>query len=169
MKPIVHAENSMKRFGGKAEDYLKIHDLLDSSKSTIADHRHRALTHTSWFLSEILEKIFGVTITNSDGKNVSVRDIGEQHVLEDFGGYIPTAQDYLQEMEYKEWMQRGQGGVPPSSAKLPEHTDTPKGNGVKFPSRSSMRFDDTIQMVSLQPTNISPVRMKDIANWAISD
>jgi hypothetical protein len=91
---------------------------FDSSKGTIADSRHRALTHNAWFLSTILERVFGHNITNSDGRLVSVRDIGEQHILEDFGGrYIPSAQDYLQEIEIKEWMVKGLG-APPSFAKL---------------------------------------------------
>lgn len=117
-KPWIHALSSAKKFGGKPEDYLEIHNLFDSSKATIADSRHRALTHNSWFIGFVLEKIFGVTITNSDNKVVSVRDIGEQHVLEDFKGrFIPSAQDYLQEIEFKEWMLAGDG-VPPSFAKV---------------------------------------------------
>lgn len=117
-KPYIHACSSARHFGGKPEDYLPIHNLLDKSKGTIADCRHRTLTHTSWFLSEILELVFGVVITNSDGRKVSVRDIGEQHVLEDFGGrFIPSAQDYLQEIELQEWMIKGKG-CPPSFAKI---------------------------------------------------
>ena len=120
-KPFIHAQSSVRKFGGTIEDYLPIHNLLDSSKGAIADNRHRALTHTSWFLSTILERIFGVTIKNSDGKDVSVRDVGEQHILEDFGGkFIPTAQDYLQEIEWHPWMDNGRG-TPPSSAKLYKH------------------------------------------------
>jgi hypothetical protein len=61
--------------------------------------------------------VFGVTITNSDGKQISVRDIGEQHVGEDFKGFIPTAQDYLQEMEMLPWMVSGKG-LPASCRKL---------------------------------------------------
>lgn len=117
-KPYVHAVSSAKRFGGKPEDYLEIHNLMDSSKGAMCDNRHRALTHNSWFLSTILERIFGVVITNSDGKKISVRDIGEQHVAEDFRGqFIPTAQDYLQEMEIKDWMNNGRG-VPSSFSKI---------------------------------------------------
>lgn len=94
---------------------MEIHNLLDSSKGVIADSRHRALTHTSWFLSTILERVFGSTMTNSDGKVFSVRDIGEQHVLEDFGGrFIPSAQDYLEDMKFKDWMLRGIGEAPSS-------------------------------------------------------
>lgn len=117
-KPYIHALSSARKFGGIPEDYLDIHNLMDSSKAAIADNRHRALTHNSWFIGTILEKIFGVTRTNSAGKFYSIRDIGEQHVLEDNRGkFIPTAQDYLQEIESKQWMQNG-AGVPPSSAKL---------------------------------------------------
>lgn len=84
-KPWIHACSSARKFGGKPEDYLDIHQLMDSSKGAMPDNRHRALTHNSWFLSTILERIFGVNIKNSDNRDVSVRDIGEQHILEDFG------------------------------------------------------------------------------------
>lgn len=125
-KPIIHAKSSVKLFGGKFEDYLPIHDLMDSSKGVIADNRHRALTHNAWFLSTILEKIFGTTIVNSDGRTVNVRDIGEQHVLEDYGGkFIPSAQDFLQEMDHKEWMISGKG-TPPSFAKIAAKRTTKK-------------------------------------------
>jgi len=117
-KPYIHALSSARRFGGKAKDYIAIHNLMDSSKAVICDNRHRALTHNSWFIGTILEKIFGVTITNSDGKEVSVRDIGEQHVAEDFRGrFIPSAQDYLAEMEMKGWMNNADG-VPASFTKI---------------------------------------------------
>jgi hypothetical protein len=117
-KPWIHAESSAKRFGGKPEDYISIHNLMDSSKGTIADSRHRALTHNAWFIGPDgpLERIFGVTMTNSDGRVISVREIGEQHVLEDFGNrFIPSAQDYLQEINIQEWMLQGKG-APPSFA-----------------------------------------------------
>lgn len=121
-KPFIHAKNSARKFGGKPEDYLPIHDLLDSSKGAIADNRHRTLTHNSWFLSVVLEKVFGHTIKNSDGREVSVREIGEQHVLEDYGmKFIPTAQDFLENMSWESWMDNGRGGYPPSAAKLKEH------------------------------------------------
>ena len=68
--------------------------------------------------------IFGYTITNSVGKVISVKDICEQHILEDFGmRFIPTAQDYLENMEFKDWMQNGIKGHPSSFDKLAE-----KGN-----------------------------------------
>lgn len=119
-KPWIHAESSAKKFGGKPEDYIEIHNLMDSSKAVVADNRHRALTHNAWFVGTILEKVFGVTITNSDGRVISVRDIGEQHVLEDFSGrFIPAASDYLSRIEPAEWMNSGRGQAPESCARLP--------------------------------------------------
>ena len=124
-KPYIHAKSSVKRWGGEVSDYLPIHDFLDSSKGVIPDSRHRALTHTSWFLSFVLERVFGTTITNSDDKVVSVRDIGEQHILEDFGNrFIPSAQDYLQNIEWEDWMLNGKAGKPPSFARIPEKKGT---------------------------------------------
>lgn len=118
-KPWIHAVSSARRFGGVPEDYIEIHNLMDSSKSTIADSRHRALTHTSWFIGFILEKVFGTVITNSAGKQVSVRDVGEMHVLEDYGGrFIPSVQDFFENMEFQPWMLKGSGAPPPSFKKL---------------------------------------------------
>jgi hypothetical protein len=113
--------SSARKFGGKPEDYIEIHNLMDSSKGCIGDNRHRCLTHNSWFVAAggPLELIFGIVIKNSDGREVSVRDIGEQHILEDFGmRFIPTAQDYLEEMESKSWMSNGQKDVPSSHKKI---------------------------------------------------
>ncbi len=118
-KPYIHAQSSAKRFGGIPEDYLDLHCFLDSSKSAIADNRHRALTHNSWFIMNVIPRVFGETFPRkSDGKIISSRDIAEQHLIEDFRGkFIPTAQDYLQEMEFKGWMMNG-NGLPPSSQNL---------------------------------------------------
>jgi len=123
VKPIIHAVSSAKKFGGSPDDYLDIHVLMDSSKSTVADNRHRALTHTAWFISTIIPRIFGEIRTNSEGKVYSTRDIAEHHVLEDHGGrFIPSAQDYLEQMPYLPWM-HGEGS-PPSHAKIAEKKKT---------------------------------------------
>lgn len=60
-KPYRHAMSSAKKFGGTPDDYIDIHNLMDSSKSAIGDNRHRALTHNAWFVGSIVELIFGVT------------------------------------------------------------------------------------------------------------
>lgn len=98
-----------------AEDYIDIHNLMDSSKAAMADVRHRSLTHNAWFIGFVVEKVFGTTRTNSAGKVYSVRDIAEQHVLEDYGGrFIPTVQDFLQLIPVQDWMNNGKGQGPPS-------------------------------------------------------
>lgn len=101
-KPMIHAKLDVKRYGGKVSDYLPIHDFMDSSKAHIADHRHRALYHNSNgpFLCE---RIFGHVIINADGREVSVRDIAEKHIIDDLG-WIPSVQDYLCLMQRQEWM-----------------------------------------------------------------
>ena len=66
--------------------------------------RHRALRHHSQGIFEC-ERVFGITVENSDGKSVPVRFIGEQHVREDFSGYIPTIHDWLKGIPEEQWMQ----------------------------------------------------------------
>lgn len=123
-KPWIHAVSSAKKYGGKPEDYLEIHNLMDSSKAAFPDNRHRALTHNAWFVGFILEKILGSTFTNSDGKVISVRDIGEQHVKEDYGNkFIPSAQDFLQQIEWQDWMDNGQGSPPSNSTIVKGHSE----------------------------------------------
>lgn len=101
--PNVHAKSSARKFGGKMEDYLAIHDWFDDSKSHMADMRHRALKHHSAGIYEA-ERVFGNSIINSEGKEVFVRYIGEQHVLEDLG-FIPSLEDWFENMEMQKWMQ----------------------------------------------------------------
>ena len=97
MKPFDHAKNSVRKFKcGTIEDYLPIHDFMDSSKMCLPDMRHRALLHHSFGIF-VAERVFGTTITTSDGKQVCVRDIAEQHVIEDVG-YIPTVEDCFEGM-----------------------------------------------------------------------
>lgn len=121
-KPHIHAKSSAKKFGGNWEDYVEIHEFMDSSKAVIADNRHRALTHNSWFISQVLPRVFGNTFVNSANKIISVRDVAEQHILEDFSNrFIPSAQDYLQSIEFEPWMDNGRGkNVPDSYKKIRE-------------------------------------------------
>lgn len=50
-KPHIHAQSSVRKYGGKEEDYLAIHQHMDSTKGCIADNRHKVLTHNSWYIS----------------------------------------------------------------------------------------------------------------------
>lgn len=111
----IHSISSARKFRGKPEDYLKIHQKMDCSKAYISHNGHRALTHHSFWVHEVMIPLFGYVIKNSDGLDVSVKDICERHILEDFHmKFIPTAQDYLENMEVKEWMNNGIIDTPPS-------------------------------------------------------
>lgn len=123
-KPYIHSLSSVKRHGGVPEDYMPIHEFMDSSKSVIADNRHRALTHNAWFISVVIPAVFGETMVNSDGKTISTRDIAEEHCIEDFHGFIPSAQDFIDHIPAEEWM-NGRG-VPPRWATVKK----PKGGRI---------------------------------------
>jgi hypothetical protein len=102
MKPYAHAKNSANKYGGVPEDYQAIHDFFDSSKAALPDVRHRAILHSAFGIF-MLERVFGTTITNSDGKKVNVRDLGEDHVIEDLG-FIPTVERWLKNTPIESWM-----------------------------------------------------------------
>ena len=102
MKPLVHARSSARKFGGKPEDYLAIHEKMDSTKAAHASVAHRCVFHSAFGIF-LIEELFGQTLTNADGREVFVRDIAEQHVLEDLGR-IPSLSDWLNEMPDKPWM-----------------------------------------------------------------
>lgn len=54
----------------------------------------------------------GVQIVNSEGRKIHVRDIAEQHVLEDFRGkFIPTLGDYVSNMHLKPWMNNAMASI----------------------------------------------------------
>lgn len=100
--PWHHSVSSAKRWGGKPEDYLPIHDWFDATKEQYADFRHRALRHHCYGIYEC-ERTFGTTITNSNGRRIPVRLIGEQHVTEDCG-FIPTVSQWLGCIQPRPWM-----------------------------------------------------------------
>jgi hypothetical protein len=106
--PLIHSKSSVKRWGGKVEDYLPIHELIDSPKATMNNNSSRALTHNTWFIYTIIPKIFGYNIINSEGKSIDTIDIAMLHVAEDFRmKFIPTAQDYLKHIEVQAWFNNG--------------------------------------------------------------
>lgn len=100
MKPLLHAKISAKRFGGQPEDYIEIHNWIDQVKAHVPDARHRLILHNSFGIF-LCEQMFGEIVEHkgnyirmpyvviSGGRQVSVRDIAEQHVIDDLG-HIPT-------------------------------------------------------------------------------
>ncbi len=100
MNSIMHCRISQRRWGGKMEDYLPIHDFIDSTKSLCSDGRHRIL-HTLWGINNIIVPIFGHTLINSDGKEINVKDMCERdHLLVDYNKhFIPTLGDFVAAIE----------------------------------------------------------------------
>ena len=106
--PLIHSKSSVKRWGGKVEDYLPLHELIDSPKAMMNNNSVRVLTHNTWFAYHIMPKIFGYNIINSDGKSVDVVDISMLHIAEDFRmKFVPTPQDYLQHLQVQAWFNNG--------------------------------------------------------------
>jgi len=94
MHPHIHAKSSVKKWGGIPEDYIKIHDWFDDTKKWLGHSNHRMFRHHSEGIFEA-ERIFGISFTNSSGKTIYTRYVGEQHVKEDCNGYIPSAKEWL--------------------------------------------------------------------------
>lgn len=112
-----HSLSSVKRWKGSVSDYLPIHELLDSPKSTMNNNTGRMMTHNTWFAYTIIPKIFGYNIINSDGKSVDTVDIAMLHIAEDFRYQIPTPQDFLKHMEVQAWMNNGVKPIPSQEGK----------------------------------------------------
>jgi hypothetical protein len=106
--PLIHSQSSVKRWGGKVEDYLPIHELIDSPKACMNNNSSRLVTHNVWFCYNIIPKIFGYNLINSNGKRVDTIDIAMLHVAEDFRHrFVPTLEDYLKHLELPAWIHNG--------------------------------------------------------------
>jgi hypothetical protein len=98
-----HAKSSALLYGGKWQDYFAVHHFFDMTRDIlepywqgVPDFRHRALRHHDVGI-DIAEPLFGYEILNSDGAVVSVRDIGVQHMYEDFDR-IPSFDEWWKGM-----------------------------------------------------------------------
>ena len=104
--PHQHAKSSVKKWGGRVEDYSAIHEWFDATKAWVGHSIHRMFRHHSEGIFEC-EKVFGVSFVNSEGKTVYTRYVGEQHVKEDCNGYIPSAKEWIDNFNTpKQWMLR---------------------------------------------------------------
>lgn len=102
--PLLHAKSSVRKHGGSVEDYLPIHKWLDSTKGTYANFKHRAILHNSFGML-LAEQVFGDYIVNSHNKQVEVRQIAYEHIVEDCG-FVPTVEDWLKGMQVQPWMMK---------------------------------------------------------------
>jgi len=99
---IIHSESSVRLFGGVVEDYLPIHDFFDYSKQFNSTHVHRSLRHHTQGILECVKE-FGAYLTvmrNGRLVKVSVKAIGEQHIIEDCGALL-TPSDWMEQIQYQ--------------------------------------------------------------------
>jgi hypothetical protein len=107
--PLHHAESSARRYGGAAEDYIDLHSWFDATKAHLATPAHRALRHHTLGIFDA-EALFGVSMTNSAGRVIPTRWIGEQHVREDCR-IIPDVSHWLSALPIEPWMANGRIGA----------------------------------------------------------
>src|SRR4029078_7417483 len=91
MTPEQHALLSVKRYGGKQEDYYEVHYLMDHSKHFVTNGHalHRAASHNWWGIT-MIESLMTTKIING----ISVRQLLIDHVREDCGT-IPTLEECI--------------------------------------------------------------------------
>lgn len=109
-----HAVSCARKWGGTPEDYIDIHEFIDSSKKIIGDIRHRAAYHHTqgiWLCQEVFGRIRHIERADDVPglgevrryREVPVRLIAERHVLEDLG-WLPSPADYLKKTPIEAWM-----------------------------------------------------------------
>lgn len=96
MKPLQHALISRKIYGGRWQDYIEVHNFLDSSKATCAHFKHRFLLHHAEGI-ELGVRIFGETITNSENKTIETRRLLTDHLIEDVGRVV-SVEDWARDL-----------------------------------------------------------------------
>lgn len=90
MTPFEHSILSVRDFGGEVNDYLPIHEFLDSTKAHFSNFMHRAILHNSFGMI-LCEQMFG-TITRN---KISVREVARRHIEQDMGE-VPSIERTLQ-------------------------------------------------------------------------
>lgn len=107
--PYFHAISSVRKFGGKVSDYQAIHDWFDATKIDVAHQHHRMFRHHKQAIWALCVEQKRTNLVNSDGQIVSLEAVGEQHLAEDFGGYSPNRQDWVEAISEKPWMRLAPG------------------------------------------------------------
>lgn len=87
MKPLQHAQISAKTYGGSWQDYIEVHNFLDSSKAACAHFKHRFLLHHIEGI-ELAVKIFGEILVNSENREIETRRLLTDHLIEDVGRVV---------------------------------------------------------------------------------
>ncbi len=96
MKPLQHAQISQKTYGGCWQDYIEVHNFLDSSKAACAHFKHRFLLHHQEGI-ELGVEIFGESIINSENKTIEIRQVLTEHLIEDVGRIV-SVEDWARDL-----------------------------------------------------------------------
>ncbi len=96
MKPLQHAQISQKTHGGCWQDYIEVHNFLDSSKAACAHFKHRFLLHHQEGI-ELGIKICGQNVVNSEKKIVETGQILTEHLTQDLGRVV-TVEDWARDL-----------------------------------------------------------------------
>lgn len=115
-----HAQSAARKWGGTPDDYIAIHEFIDSSKRIIGDVRHRSLYHHTegvWLCQRIFGRTIDIPRSTGGVIQVPVRLVAERHVLEDLG-WLPSPADYIDGMPIKPWMSGAQRKEVPLSTLL---------------------------------------------------
>ncbi len=92
MKPLQHAQISVKTYGGYWTNYIEIHSFLDSSKAACAHFKHRFLLHHAEGI-DLAVRVFGEQIVNSEKQKILTRSLLTDHLIEDVGSIV-TIEDW---------------------------------------------------------------------------
>jgi hypothetical protein len=99
---------SVTKFGGRLGDYMDTHRAIMDLCTPVSSLSGRSLVHTKEFMSFGLNRIMDTaSITNSNGKVVSLQAIGELHLLCLYC-FVPKKSDWRRVRGNKKWM-RGVG------------------------------------------------------------
>lgn len=107
-KPSLSTEEqimrSITKYGGQPQDFASIHAWFDEPSSWIDNYAFHAVRHHAQGIF-VLEKKLGPILTLSNQRQIPVRVVAEQHLLNDFG-FIPSAKDWSDLLQPATWMGR---------------------------------------------------------------
>lgn len=83
MRPWQHASVSARRFGSPVSESLAVHELMDITKASVPDLRHRMVLHNSDLGPEIVARAFPAML--------HTREIARLHARDDLGADVTLA------------------------------------------------------------------------------
>lgn len=104
MKPLQHAQITARRYGGRWQDWIGIHNWIDRSKALFPGMRHRMFLHSD-FGEWLTVRIHGDAIEAEDRTTVTTPDLFRDHQVEDLGRVVKLS-EWLREIDATHWTRR---------------------------------------------------------------